>query len=274
MKKLPSHQKIFGLGLSKTGTSSLGEALNVLNIKSIHYPFDDRTYDELRGGNYRLSILDEYQAIVDIPAAPFYAQFDSIYRESKFILTIRDKEAWLRSCELHWQLMTQWQNNFPQFKRFHEFISACVFGSLSFNEERFSYVYDTHVKNTRDYFKKRPDDFLTIDICSGEGWEKLCSFLGLPVPDAPFPHANEWMHQLMQASEEIKEIVPAGETYILVDEQGFGSEFASGRRSLPFLEREGVYWGAPPDDETAISELERLKRERNAGFIAFCWSTF
>jgi hypothetical protein len=82
------------------------------------------------------------------------------------------------------------------------------------------------------------------------------------------------MHQLMQASEEIKEIVPAGETYILVDEQGFGSEFASGRRSLPFLEREGVYWGAPPDDETAISELERLKRERNAGFIAFCWSTF
>ena len=35
--------KIFGLGLSKTGTSSLGEALNILGINTIHYPFDEAT---------------------------------------------------------------------------------------------------------------------------------------------------------------------------------------------------------------------------------------
>ena len=271
---LASHQKVFGLGLSKTGTSSLTDALNILGIKSVHYPHDDRTFDELRGGNYNLSILEQYQGIVDIPVAPFYAQLDCIYPKSKFVLTVRDKNKWLDSCEVHWRLMTDWQNNFPQFKRFHEFISAVVYGTLSFNRERFSYVYDLHLKNALDYFKNREEDFLVLDICGGEGWESLCCFLGMSVPNQPFPHANEWMHQLMQASEELSEIVLSGETYILADEQGFGGDFAPGRRSLPFLERNGMYFGAPPDDETAIDEFERLRREQNANFIAFGWSAF
>ena len=36
----------------------------------------------------------------------------------------------------------------------------------------------------------RPGDFLVINIPAGEGWDKLCPFLGLPVPDAPFPLKN------------------------------------------------------------------------------------
>ncbi len=267
-------QKVFGVGLSKTGTSSLTEALNQLGVRSIHYPYDERTYNELRDGNYKLSILEEYQGVIDLPVVPFYAQLDRIYPNSKFILTVREKDAWLRSCELHWRLMMGWWDNFPQFRRFHEFISACVYGTLKFNCERFAYVYDTHVRNVREYFKDRPGDLLVIDICGGEGWEKLCPFLGLPIPAAPFPHANEWMHLLMQASEEIAEVIPAGETFILVDGQGFGSDFAAGRRPVPFLERNGVYWGAPIDDVQAISELERTRRESNAGFIAFGWPAF
>ncbi|HEX8475252.1 MAG TPA: sulfotransferase [Pyrinomonadaceae bacterium] len=271
---LASHQKVFGLGLSKTGTSSLTEALNLLGVKAIHYPHDEATYEELSGGNYRLSLLKEFQAVTDMPVAPFYAQFDALYPESKFVLTLREKEAWLRSCEMHWRLMSEWWHNFPQFKKFHEFISACVYGTHGFNRERFSFVYDTHVRNVREYFKERRGDLLLMDICGGDGWEKLCAFLGVAVPNAPFPHANEWMHRLMQASEEICEVIPGGETFILVDEQGFGNEFGGGRLRLPFLEREGQYWGAPPDDETAIRELERMRRERGANFIAFGWPSF
>jgi len=44
-------------------------------------------------------------------------------------------------------------------------------------------------------------------------------------------------------------------------------------RSLPFLERDGEYWGPPPDDATAIRELERL-RESGAKTIVFIWTTF
>ncbi len=60
MERIKNQRKVFGLGLSKTGTSSLTDALNLLGIRSTHYPHDERTYDELRSGNYRLSILEEF----------------------------------------------------------------------------------------------------------------------------------------------------------------------------------------------------------------------
>ena len=46
----------------------------------------------------------------------------------------------------------------------------------------------------------------------------------------------------------------------------------AGRR-FSFLEREGVYWGSPPDDQTAIEELERL-RGQGAGFLIVAWPAF
>jgi hypothetical protein len=270
-------RRVFGIGLSKTGTSSLGDALNIVGIRSIHYPFDDATYECLRGGTYRLPILDEYQAVVDIPVAPFYAQLDAVYPGSRFILTVREREAWLRSVELHWRLMMEWWERYPEFKRFQEFISACVYGSVGFNRERFLYAYETHVRNVEAYFAGRPGDLLVLDICGGDGWETLCPFLGVDTPHVAFPHANEWMHQLMLASRELEETVPRGEAMILVDQDAFGRGFAAGRRVTPFLERNGQYWGPPPDGETAVLELERLRRGGAqivvVGWPAFWWLT-
>ena len=37
----------------------------------------------------------------------------------------------------------------------------------------------------------RPGKLVEMDFSSGDGWEKLCPFLGLPVPAKPFPHANK-----------------------------------------------------------------------------------
>src|SRR5918995_490269 len=158
MNELRGHQKVFGLGLSKTGTSSLGEALKILGIKTKHYPHDRKTLADLRSGNYKLSILEEYQGVVDIPVAPYYAQLDSIYPDSKFILTVRDKDSWLRSTESHWRLMVETLNRKPQDKEFTEFLWASVYGTLRFNRDRCLYVYETHLRNVRDYFQNRPED--------------------------------------------------------------------------------------------------------------------
>lgn len=274
MSGLRAEQKVFGLGLSKTGTSSLTEALNLLGVPSVHYPHDGRTLEELRAGRFRLSILEEFQGVTDIPVAPFYAQLDTAFPGSKFVLTVRKRWAWLRSCEAHWRLMGDWLDNFPDFKRFHEFACAAAYGTLTFDRERFSRAYEEHGRGVLDYFRERPGDLLVMDICAGEGWEKLCPFLGLPAPAAPFPHANEWMHLLLEASQDVARTIPEGETFILVDEQGFGRDFARGRCALPFTERDGAYWGAPADAETAVRELERMRRERGASFIAFGWPSF
>ena len=69
---------------------------------------------------------------------------------------------------------------------------------------------------------------------------------------------------------DIAALIPAGDAFILVDENRFDSDVAAGRTAIPFLERNGHYWGKPPDDKTAIRELERL-RQQGANFIVFAW---
>jgi len=276
---LKTHQKVFGLGLSRTGTTSLGKALNQLGIKTIHYPHDRVTYDQLAQGEYRLSILEVYQGIVDITVAPFYAQLDDVYPESKFILTVREKTSWLNSIRNHNLMALEMMDREPQFKEFTEFISACVYGALKFNESRFAYAYDTHLKNVHDYFRNRSRDFLVLDISAGDGWEKLCSFLGFGLPNRPFPHTNRqgaagsWLSRLDMAKRDIDLQIPKSGALILVDEQSMGQFIGGDYRVMPFLERDGRYWGRPSDDEMAIGELERL-RGAGARFIVFAWPAF
>lgn len=265
--------KVFGLGLSKTGTSSLGEALNHLGVRTIHFPFDDDTYRKLTNGRVDLEILDVYQGVVDIPVAPFYRQLDAAYPGSRFVLTVRDAEPWLRSVELHWELMAVWWDRYPEFKRFQEFISMRVYGSVEFSRDRFLAAYESHVRNVRAYFAGRPETLLEIDICGGEGWATLCPFLGLDVPNAAFPHANEWMHQLLEATRELNEVVPEGSTVLLVDQAAFGRGFGVGRQVLPFVERNGSYNGDPLDDAHALQEFRRML-DTGVRFVVFGWPAF
>ncbi|HXJ38861.1 MAG TPA: PIG-L deacetylase family protein [Bryobacteraceae bacterium] len=81
--------------------------------------------------------------------------------------------------------------------------------------------------------------------------------------------ADPAWYRIHEAAQEIRNLVPADGSFILVDEGRFEapSLFAP-RRPIPFLEKNGAYWGKPPDDATAIGELERL-REAGAGFIVF-----
>ncbi len=122
----------------------------------VHYPHDELTFAELSRGEHRLSILDKYQAAVDTPIAPFYPQLDRAWPESKFILTVRDKASWLRSAEGHWhKLKVQGRNaQNERFQAFTDFISACVYGCIYFNAERFSYAYDTHIRNVLHLFRR------------------------------------------------------------------------------------------------------------------------
>ncbi len=88
----------------------------------------------------------------------------------------------------------------------------------------------------------------------------------------------KWMKWQHLSAMEIKALVPHGSTFILVDEDNWGektgnSEIVGGRHSVPFLEHNGEYWGPPTDDATAISELERLRRD-GATFIVFAWPGF
>ena len=185
-----SGAKVFGIGLSRTGTTSLMRALGHLGYKTIHYPHDPVTLAELSGSVYRLSVLDEFDAITDITVSPYYAQLDSAYPGSKFVLTVRNMEQWLVSMAKHFDRLVPHLKQHPEMRPFTDFICAAVYGTQTFERERMKWVYETHVQNVRSFFESRPDDLLEVDICSGVGWTELCSFLGQPVPDMTFPYLN------------------------------------------------------------------------------------
>ena len=73
-------RKILGIGLSRTGTTSLHLAMGMLGYRSIHCPRLDRLGE----------ILEHYQAAVDTPIACSFRELDLCYPDSLFILTIRD----------------------------------------------------------------------------------------------------------------------------------------------------------------------------------------
>ena len=183
--------KIFGIGLSKTGTTSLANALQILGYKTK----DDMGVVKYAAGDLSsidLNVVDAHDAVTDTPVSSFYRELDVAYPGSKFILTIRDSKGWLTSCRKQFtQPHTERQNEA------HRRLFIDLYGTDVFEEERFASGYRRFVNGVRDYFKGRPQDLLVLDVSGGEGWEKLCAFLNRPVPDIPFPKANvtqiRWM---------------------------------------------------------------------------------
>jgi len=193
--------KVFGIGLSRTGTRTLAAALNLLGIHTKWYPSDPTTYQELISGRFELTVLKEYDGLTDTPVVPYYPQFDRVYPGSKFILTVREKESWLRSCEKHWTSFGFTGSEPPQspfWRHFASFIDCCVYGCHGFNPDRFSFVYDAHVATVQRFFESRPQSLLTMNICDGQGWELLCPFLECDVPNVPFPHMDSFNSPLLR----------------------------------------------------------------------------
>ena len=100
--------------------------------------------------------------------------------------------------------------------------------------------------------------------------EATCAGQLALVHPRPYVRLAGAAERLRRAAAEVAALVPPGETLILVGGAELENMVAAGRRALPFLERDGQYWGNPPDDRTAIRELERMRRA-GACFLVFAW---
>jgi hypothetical protein len=175
--------KVFGIGLSRTGAKSLNQALEMLGYRSLFV----NTYPELEEG------LSSFEAFTHTPLAALYQELDRRFPGSKFILTTREQSSWLASCQQ--RIGVSEAAGMPDDVRETQ---LRVYGIGGFDRETFRRVYDRHLAEVAEYFAARPGQLLTIDLCAGEGWEKLCPFLGRPVPSEPFPHAVERFRQPAQ----------------------------------------------------------------------------
>lgn len=173
--------KVFGTGWQRTGTTSLSKAFAALGLAAADFP-----KELLHDPDHE--ILRTHDAFTDNPIPLFYQQLDRRFPGAKFVHTEREEQAWLASCEWLFtvgRVKFDWDRH-PIVAEIH----TALYGTSEFDAPVFLERYRRHNREVRAYFAGRSQDLLILDITRGQGYELLCPFLGLPVPETPFPHWN------------------------------------------------------------------------------------
>lgn len=177
--------KVFGIGLSKTGTTSLSIALTRLGVDNAHWS------NPLTGAF--LSDIDFYMlgGATDTPVSARFEQLARTYPNARFVLTERPLPEWRASFAAH-MLRTR---NCHQTRRDrgtrYGMEAAMVDYGLYLGHASPEAAYDAHTRQALRIFAHQPERLLRFDVFSGHGWPELCAFLGVPPPAAPFPVSNQ-----------------------------------------------------------------------------------
>lgn len=191
-KNFPNYsaEKVFCVGLSRTGTTSLNNALNLLGYASAHW------LNPITGG---LLMNDDYLLFDSFTDITVSANFEWLYMafpNSKFIYTTRPIASWAESTRDHYHNNRNITHpgellNTSKMMR-QEWASSHVESSLYGHHDSWEAAYDYHDQRVRKFFAdKDPNRFMEASIVTGDGWDKLAEFLGKPIPTVPFPSKNK-----------------------------------------------------------------------------------
>lgn len=170
--------KVFFIGFPKTGTTSVKMALRQLGMKVCGLVRAEAGWGRDELWRKASTLIPRYDAFQNCPWAMLYDRLESEYPGSKFVLTYRTDDRWIKSVVQH-------------FGGRSTVMREIVFGhgDPAGHEEQYSAAYRRHNEAVREHFAGR-DDFLEFGLTQGDGWEQLCPFLETDVPPRPFPHAN------------------------------------------------------------------------------------
>jgi hypothetical protein len=168
------------------------------------------------------TLYKNYNAAVDIPTWFWYKDLIKKYPDAKVILTIRDPESWYISMKKVYAIL-----NDPKYARdsgrlcqvtelswnFLDHPSSPTYGNMEDKESTIA-AYIKHNQDVTDFVPK--ENLLIMEL--GEGWERLCEFLGKPIPNVPYPNLNkpkeleETINEMVEAHNNNPKILTSGET--------------------------------------------------------------
>lgn len=200
--------QVIGAGFGRTGTMSLKGALERLGMGPCFHMIDlvrdpePLPYWQAAAAGERVDwreALDGWESSVDWPGCTFWEQMHETWPDLPVLLSVRDPEAWYRSCEnsihaakemaLRGELEGNTEN--PPSPEVLGMINNLIWNGTF--EGRFAdkqWALDVFKRHNDAVIERVPaDQLLVYEV--GQGWEPLCEFLGVPVPDEPFPHLND-----------------------------------------------------------------------------------
>jgi hypothetical protein len=193
--------EVIGAGFGRTGTLSLKFALEKLGFDRCYHmehivrnPSDAGVWLRARRGEAVDwdALFDGFRASVDWPACNHWRELAAHYPQAKVLLSLRDREAWYASV-----MNTIYPQTAKSLAAADELARAGgkwamkvvwepVFDGRMEDREHVMRVFDEH---NAEVIRSVPAERLLV-YRPGDGWEPLCRFLGVAVPDEPYPHVN------------------------------------------------------------------------------------
>lgn len=175
-----------------SGSTSLCNALNILGIPSVHQRTKDNVdleylaEENIKKQNKLFYPYDlEYQGFCDFSGFRFYKNLYESYPNSKFILTLRPVDDWVRSrLKLEKDI---------QHEKYKKNISETVLNVFS---TKLKLRYLNNLEEVRNFFSDKSSSYLELRICEGESWDKLCNFLNKEIPNTAFPYLNKSVYKI------------------------------------------------------------------------------
>ena len=194
--------KVIGSGFGRTGTKSLKEALEILGFGPCHHMYEvldnlDQVpvWKALADGEPQdwQTVFEGYSSQVDWPGAHYWEQTIEAFPDAKVVHSVRPAEKWWASFD---KTIGKLLERYPELDlpppvreildMNSKFIGQATFHGKFRVKESAIAAFEERTAKVRETIA--PDKLLVFDVA--DGWEPLCEFLGVSVPDIPFPHHN------------------------------------------------------------------------------------
>ena len=191
--------KVVGAGIGRTGTYSLKIALNQLGLGPCHnmeevllnMPVQLPLWQAaVQGRPDWETIYKGYESAVDWPTARFFRELNVANPEAKFILGHRSARSWAESfSQTIYKLLSDIEQAPDEQRDWLTMVTELITQNAippGLDVAGLEKAFIAHVEAVKAAIPA--SRLLVYEV--KDGWEPLCAFLGVPVPDEPFPRTN------------------------------------------------------------------------------------
>jgi hypothetical protein len=191
---------VIGAGVGRTGTYSLKLAINKLGLGPCHH-MEEVLHDmpvqvplwsaAVQGSADWQAIYSGFNSAVDWPTAGFFRELIKEYPSARFVLTRRNPENWADSfAATIYKLLAGKDESPPEMRAWLEMAEGVIAKTgfpLGLDRDGLINGFMAH---NQAVVEAIPSGQL-LEFAVKDGWEPLCEFLDVPVPDEPFPRSND-----------------------------------------------------------------------------------
>jgi hypothetical protein len=187
---------VIGAGLGRTATFSLKFALEHLGVGPCYHMSEvfagarrnvPLWLQAVQGKPNWDAIFDGFNSTTDYPACTYWRELAGYYPDAKVILTVRDSDSWFESVTE--TIFSEQMQGRLGGTPVGAMMKGVIFDAFDGRVQDRAFMTDWFKRRNQEVSDALSRERLLV-FSPKEGWKPLCAFLGVPVPDAPFPRVN------------------------------------------------------------------------------------